>query len=98
MTLPRSDSRVKGTELSQVVAPPRSGMRPSSARPGRALAQPVPRAATVAAKIAGSAASPTITFLMALLARSSAVDLDNLATGGEGRRRACAAPPPPLSD
>src|SRR6266581_2359681 len=90
-TLPRSDPPVNRAVLIQPTAPPRSGILPSSARAGR---PPVPRAlrtATIAAPIAGSAASPMIAILIVIFLPSE------VATGGEGRRRASAARRLPVS-
>jgi len=90
-TFPRSDSPVNGAEFSQPIAPPRSGISPSSAKAGR---PPVPSAlstATIAAPIAGSAASPMISILTLLLLPSE------VPPGGGGRRRARTARHLPVS-
>src|SRR5262245_64652866 len=63
-TFPRSAFALKGGELSQPIAPRRSGTSPSSARAGRpALPHAITRG-TLAAAMAGSAISPIITLLM----------------------------------
>src|SRR5262245_42666847 len=70
-TFPRSAFAVKGGELSQPIAPWRSGIAPSSARAGRPRVPHAITRAPIAVAIAGSDTSPIITFLMGVPPREA---------------------------